>query len=190
MPRLPERYSRYCFSAEKGVGRAFLEFLVICSGRAGECSVSEQNHLFAQAVNLLALVLEQDEQVLGSHQSHIKTAHLARIERYITAHLGDPLLSPETIAGACGISVRYLHKLFSDTGYSVSEWVRVRRLEAAHRELKQAPEGVHIGEIAYRCGFSDHARFSRLFRQHYGYAPSELRHAPARKPLRTADGVL
>lgn len=173
--RRPERYSQYCFSARKGTGRAFLEFLMICSQRVDECSSDEKNHLFTQAVNILALVLEQDERVLNSQQSHIKTAHLTRIEQYISSHLGDPALSPEAIASSCGISVRYLHKLFSGTGYTVSEWVRLRRLEAAHRDLEDAPEGIYIGEIAYRWGFPDHSRFCRLFRRHYGYSPSELR---------------
>jgi len=173
--RRPERYSQHCFSAQKGIGCAFLEFLMICSRRVGECSAEEQNHLFTQAVNMLTLVLEQDERVLGSSQSHMKTAHLMRVERYISANLGDPELSPERIARFCGISVRYLHKLFSDTGYTVCEWVRVHRLDAAHRDIEASPEGINIGEIAYRWGFSDHSQFCRMFRQYYGYSASDLR---------------
>lgn len=173
--RRPERYSQHCFSAEKGIGCAFVEFLMICSQRVNECSINDQNRLFEQALNMLTLVLEQDERVLNSDQSHLKTAHLMRIERYISANLGDPDLTPARIAHYSGISLRYLHKLFSGSGYTVREWVKVQRLEAAHRDLEATPTGINIGEIAYRWGFSDQAQFCRAFKQHYGYSASELR---------------
>jgi AraC-like DNA-binding protein len=173
--RRPERYSQHCFSAEKGVGRAFVEFLMICSQRVDECSTDDQNLLFEQALSMLYLVLEQDDRVLSSDQSHLKTAHLMRIERYIFVNLGDPELTPSRIAEFCGVSLRYLHKLFLGSGYTVREWIRVQRLEAAHRDLDASPGGIYIGEIAYRWGFSNQAQFCRVFRQHFGYSSSELR---------------
>ncbi|WP_218313924.1 helix-turn-helix domain-containing protein [Halomonas sp. 18071143] len=177
--RRPERYSQHCFSAQKGIGCAFVEFLMICSQRVNECSSDDQNRLFEQALSMLSLVLEQDERVLNSDQSHLKTAHLMRIERYISAHLGDPELTPARIAAFCGISLRYLHKLFSGSGYTVREWVKVQRLEAAHRDLAASPQGVNIGEIAYRWGFSEQAQFCRAFKQHFGISASELRNDSA-----------
>lgn len=173
--RRPERYSQHCFSAQQGIGCAFVEFLMICSQRVNECSSQDQNRLFEQALNMLSHVLEQDERVLSSDQSHLKTAHLMRIERYISANLGNPELTPARIAAFCGISLRYLHKLFSGSGYTVGEWVRGQRLEAAHRDIEASPMGINIGEIAYRWGFSDQAQFCRAFRQHFGYSASELR---------------
>lgn len=174
--RRAERYSQHCLSAQKGIGRAFVEFLMICSQRVKECNVESQNLLFEQALSMLSLVLKQDDRVLLSDQSNLKTAHLARIERYVSANLGDPELTPEKIANFCDISLRYLHKLFSGSGYTVSEWVRVQRLEAAHRELEYIPDGINIGEVAYRWGFSDHSQFSRVFRQQFGYSAREFRH--------------
>ncbi|WP_311946875.1 AraC family transcriptional regulator [Halomonas piscis] len=173
--RRPERYSQHCFSARKGIGCAFVEFLMICSQHVNDCSLEEQNRLFEQALGMLSLVLEQDERVLNSDQSHLKTAHLVRIERYISVNLGDPELTPARIAHFCGISLRYLHKLFAGSGYTVSGWVRMQRLEAAHRELEALPEGVNIGEVAYRWGFSNQAQFCRVFRQQFGYSASEFR---------------
>lgn len=173
--RRPERYSQHCFSAQKGIGCAFVEFLMICSQRVNECTPDDQNRLFEQALSMLSLVLEQDERVLSSDQSHLKTAHLMRIERYISANLGDPELTPARIADFSGISLRYLHKLFSGSGYTVREWVKIQRLEAAHRDLAASPLGINIGEIAYRWGFSDQAQFCRAFKQHFGHSASELR---------------
>ncbi|WP_328284149.1 AraC family transcriptional regulator [Halomonas sp. Cn5-12] len=173
--RRPERYSQHCLSAQEGIGCAFVEFLKICSQHVSDCSVEDQSRLFEQALSMLSMVLEQDERVLNSDQSHMKTAHLMRIERYISANLGDPNLSPTRIAHFCGISLRYLHKLFSGSGYTVGEWVRAQRLEAAHRELESLPVGINIGEVAYRWGFSEQAQFSRAFRRRFGYSASELR---------------
>lgn len=172
--RRPERYSQHCFSAHEGIGCAFVEFLKICSQHVNDCSVQDQGRLFEQALNMLSMVLEQDERVLNSDQSHLKTAHLMRIERYISANLGAPELSPARIAHFCGISLRYLHKLFAGSGYTVGEWIRAQRLEAAHRELESLPLGVNIGEVAYRWGFSDQAQFSRAFRKRFDYSASEL----------------
>nr|WP_288102350.1 helix-turn-helix domain-containing protein [Halomonas sp.] len=173
--RRPGRYSQHCFSAQQGIGCAFVEFLKICSLHVNECSVEDQSRLFEQALSMLSMVLEQDERVLNSDQSHLKTAHLMRIERYISANLGDPELSPARIAHSCGISLRYLHKLFAGSGYTVGEWIRAQRLEAAHRELESLPVGINIGEVAYRWGFSEQAQFSRAFRRRFGYSASELR---------------
>ncbi|WP_431024063.1 AraC family transcriptional regulator [Halomonas sp. H5] len=173
--RRPERYSQHCFDAEKGMGRAFVEFLMICAERYEECSLGDRNRLFEQALGMLSLVLEQDERVLNSDQSHLKTAHLMRIERFIASQLGNPELDPALVAAHCGISLRYLHKLFSETGHTVNEWIRRQRLGAARRDLCDAACGITIGEIAYRWGFSDQAQFCRAFRRQFGCSASEMR---------------
>jgi hypothetical protein len=36
-------------------------------------------------------------------------------------------------------------------------------------------DGLRIEEVAWRCGFSSAAHFSRLFKQRYGATPKELR---------------
>ncbi|ATJ81601.1 AraC family transcriptional regulator [Halomonas beimenensis] len=173
--RRPERYSQHCFGAERGMGRAFVEFLMICAERANECSLVEKNRLFEQALGMLTLVLEQDERVLNSDQSHLRTAHLMRIERFITSQLGNPDLDPKMVADGCGISLRYLHKLFAETGHTVGEWTRKQRLEAAKRDLCDTACGITVGEIAYRWGFSDQAQFCRAFRSHFGCSATEMR---------------
>lgn len=173
--RGPERYSQHCFAAEKGMGRAFVEFLAICASRADECRPQEKKRLFEQALGMLSLVLEQDHRSLSSDQSHLKSAHLMRIERFVYAHLGDPGLGPAMVAEGCGVSLRYLHKLVSETGYTVNDWIRLQRLEAARRDLGDMAQGVTLGEIAYRWGFSDQAQFCRAFRREFDCSAGEMR---------------
>lgn len=102
----------------------------------------------------------------------------AQIKSHIDQHLGDPRLSPESIAQAHSISKRYLHALFAREGISVCSWVRHRRLEACRRDLRD-PALAHesISAIARHWALSSPAHFSRVFRDAYGCSPSEFRHA-------------
>ncbi|MFE7135086.1 helix-turn-helix domain-containing protein [Streptomyces sp. NPDC057638] len=99
-----------------------------------------------------------------------------RIQAFVHQHLGDPQLTPSTIAAAHHISIRYLYKLFHQHGLAVAEWIRTRRLERCHRELADPRlRTVPIHAIAARWGFTDSANFSRAFRAAYAISPKEFR---------------
>ena len=99
----------------------------------------------------------------------------ARISDDIEARLNDVNLSPNKIAEANGISIRYLYTLFSEQGETVSGWVRRRRLLRCRAELDGAVTEASITEIAYRWGFNDSAHFSRLFKASFGMSPTQYR---------------
>ncbi|MEU2281631.1 helix-turn-helix domain-containing protein [Streptomyces sp. NPDC013178] len=104
------------------------------------------------------------------------TVMLLRIRAYIGRHLADPDLTPQTIARAHHISVRYLHKLFEGEGTTVGRWIRSRRLEASLRDLgHREATGLTIAAVARRWGFTSAAHFSRAFRAEYGISPREWR---------------
>jgi AraC-like DNA-binding protein len=105
---------------------------------------------------------------------------LARIEQYLLANLGDPFLTPDSIAAAHFISTRHLQRLFAARGRTVSQSLRVARLEACRRDLLAAPPGESVSAIARRFGFTDAAVFSRAFRAAYGTTPSGYRALGAR----------
>jgi len=99
-----------------------------------------------------------------------------RLEHYIEIHLEDRNLNPATIAGNAGISVRHLHRIFAAKGWTVSEWIRARRLERCRSDLANARlAGSSITEIALRWGFSDSAHFSHCFRKEFGVSPRHFR---------------
>jgi AraC-like DNA-binding protein len=101
---------------------------------------------------------------------------LLSIYAFIEDRLGDPALSPATIAAAHHISLRYLHKMFESEGKSVASWVRALRLERCRRDLLDpALTERPVNSIGMRWGFSDAGNFSRLFRQTYGVPPAEFR---------------
>lgn len=61
---------------------------------------------------------------------------------------------------------------------SLATGLQEARLTRAYAMLTQTHGGIlSIGEIAFRCGFLDHATFTRMFRRRYGMTPSELRAA-------------
>jgi AraC-like DNA-binding protein len=103
---------------------------------------------------------------------------VARIRAFIDRHLGDPGLSPSTLAVAHHISVRQLHRVFQAEEASASATVRQHRLERCRRDLATGLDPVH--EIAARWGFQDAAHFSRVFRATYGHSPVDYRHHQTR----------
>jgi AraC family transcriptional regulator, positive regulator of tynA and feaB len=104
------------------------------------------------------------------------TLILHRANAHIAAHFGDPELDPPQVAAAAGVSLRHLQELFRQEGRNVAASIWLRRLETAARRLTD-PACLHmqVGEVAYRCGFADHAHFSRRFRDRYGMSPRDYR---------------
>jgi len=102
---------------------------------------------------------------------------------FIDRHLADPDVTPEVIARAHHISVRYLHRLFEAEDITVSRWIQRRRLQECRRELaRREVAGRTIAAVARRWGFTSAAHFSRVFRATYGMSPVEWRDSAARAP--------
>lgn len=102
----------------------------------------------------------------------------ARVIDLIGRRLDDPELSHASVAAACSMSARSLHRLFEGSGTTVSETIRRQRLEAVRRDLEN-PLLQHrtIAAIAARWCLYDQPWLSRTFKQHYGVAPSVHRAA-------------
>jgi AraC-like DNA-binding protein len=101
---------------------------------------------------------------------------VVRIHRYILANLDGVDLSPRAIAAANGVSVRQLHRVFSATGITVSQWVRKLRLARCAADLRgAAASATGITDIAFRWGFNDSAHFSKAFRAEFGQSPRAYR---------------
>jgi AraC family transcriptional activator of tynA and feaB len=99
----------------------------------------------------------------------------AAMDRYIERHLSDSTVSPTTLARAHGVSLRTVNRIFTASGQTVGEVLRVRRLARAREELADTDRPV--ASIAHRYGFSDTSHLSRLFKAHYGASPTEYRAA-------------
>lgn len=97
---------------------------------------------------------------------------LPRIRGYVRRHLGDPDLTPASIAHAHGISLRKLFAVCGEAGFSLEQWIITARLEGSRDDLAR-PEhrNTPIAAIARRWGFANPSHFSRRFRAMYGITP-------------------
>ena len=143
---------------------------------ADKLALTEQHTLAESLLELTAAILrsEVDQEYEASHAK--QSALFRRILEFMEANFTDCELSPEKIANANGISMRYLHSLFQQAGMTVSKWIWERRLKATREDLLDASMGhMRVSEIAYRRGFNDPAHFSRAFKSRFDISPSKLR---------------
>ena len=173
--RQPDRFCSLRFDATKGGGGLFADMLELIPRRVENQSEELRTTIGRQLVELLVLALKEDERTLTAGGTAVRAAHLSRIEACVRRRIGDSSLDSETIARACGISVRYLHELFRDADTTLGEWIRDQRLEACREALGDRFGNETVAEIAYKWGFSGQAQFSRAFRAQFGVPPREYR---------------
>ena len=78
------------------------------------------------------------------------------------------------LAGEINMSRSTLHRrIKSETGITVSQFIRIARLNRALELLKE--NSVTVAEVAYMTGFRSAAYFSRCFRNYFSYPPVEAR---------------
>ncbi|GGR52415.1 hypothetical protein GCM10010282_51600 [Streptomyces roseolus] len=164
-----------------GFGAMLLPFLAaLASSPADGYPPAVADRLAGNVVELLATLITERAHPGGTDTD--APSHLVlRIRDHINRNLGDPDLSPEGVARAHRISVRYLHRLFEGEGTTVGQFIRQRRLEECGRELaRRGGTTPTVSAVAQRWGFVSPAHFSRSFRAAYGVSPREWRN------LRTA----
>lgn len=96
----------------------------------------------------------------------------ARAIAWLEANLDQPL-SVETVARATAMSSSALQRRFRrDTGLTVFEYVRSRRLEKVRDALRQ--EDMSVSEAAFLAGYNHTSNFITAFRRQFGVTPGEL----------------
>jgi AraC-like DNA-binding protein len=128
---------------------------------------------------VLAGIFQTAEGLLGAvYMSGLEQGvdRLQLVHRYIQSNLHRHDLSVVDIARDTGLSRAQLYRLFSSQDMSVHATLREMRLLKSLSYLHQPKSGqLSIGAIAYACGFSDQAVFSKLFRQRFGMPAREAR---------------
>jgi AraC-like DNA-binding protein len=108
----------------------------------------------------------------------VKAARLQAILAEIARRFGEPKFELDDVAGALGMSRRYVQKLLEVTGKSFTEHLAGCRLERAFAMLTD-PHHLHLAiiDIAFGVGFGDVSHFNRTFRRRFGDTPSGVRAA-------------
>lgn len=79
----------------------------------------------------------------------------------------------ETLAQKLAVSRTTLHRLFQkNVGQSPGQYLLEYRLQQSEKLLRM---GMTVKQTALSCGFDDPFYYSRIFRKHYGKAPSTYR---------------
>jgi AraC-like DNA-binding protein len=167
------------FAGDNGPSSLVAPFLAGLANNMERLSGHTGMRFVRNTVDLVATMLHSELGTRVANTPSSGRAHLTRdIDDFIEKNLSDPALDPTGIAAANFISVRYLHGIFHDRGYSVSSWIRSRRLDSCQRDLiDPILANVPVASIAAKWGLPDPAHFSRLFRRTFGQSPSDYRHS-------------
>jgi AraC-like DNA-binding protein len=170
-------------SGKRGMGRLASMFIRELPNELDLLDDESAQRVASTCIDLVAAALAS--QMLNSRlgASSTRVTQLFRAKAYIAANVQSERLSPPVVAGALGITPRYLADLFAEEGTSVARhiWMlRLERCKAALCDLAQLHRS--ISEIAYAWGFNDMSHFSRFFREHVGLSPREFREQAQLKP--------
>jgi AraC-like DNA-binding protein len=158
-----------------GTGSLAAEFLALLPAHAD--ALGDAASIVAdQALDLFAAALSS---AMGKSNPRLSSARLlvlTQLRAAIERDLADTELTPERVAGAAGVSVRYANAVLAADNTSITRMIQARRLDRCKRALADPLQAQRsIADIAYRWGFSDMTHFARRFRTAYGALPSEYR---------------
>ncbi|MCI1838832.1 MULTISPECIES: helix-turn-helix domain-containing protein [Achromobacter] len=165
------------FSARHGCGRMAMDLLRVALSEHAHLSDSAARDAANAVMQMMGLDISERAGGGGPQDpAELRQAQLRRVQQYLIENLHDPELSPATAAVALRVSRRYLYNLFAQAATTPADFILGARLERCRDMLADTAQTARqIGEIAFRHGFSDAARFSHAFRNRYGVSPSEYR---------------
>lgn len=154
-------------------GRQAQLLFELVSGSGQEEALSSHCNVWMQLVvyDLLGALYAPSEYASISAHSH---RVFARVCDIIKCRFADPDISPQEIASAAGISLRYLQKLFTAHHTTCSRYITELRLEYAARLIWRrtlTKSGQPLSSIACASGYRDYSHFARAFRRRFGRAP-------------------
>jgi AraC-like DNA-binding protein len=165
------------FQGATGIGALLRHHLTNLMDQASQYVADDARRLAGVTLDLLSAMLAQaarSEDVLAPETQHAVLR--ARVSEFIQRNLGDPDLTPASIAAAHQISVRYLHRLYQGQEMTIADGIRRGRLERIHRDLADPRlRARSISSIAARWGFLEPTQFSRAFRAAYRITPRDHR---------------
>lgn len=156
---------------------------ITCSGGAGVLDLAAalvDRHVGAaiarKTLNVLQLDRPRTEMTPQPTPHLVRDAKDERVRRaslMMEQNLAHPL-AVTTIASRIGLSARQLDRVFRDElNLSPAECYRQMRLEYGRWLLRETDRS--IVNVAAHTGFADGAHFARVYRAHFGHAPSTAR---------------
>ena len=136
----------------------------------------QQIRILQQNISTLSTGGENGETSKEEDKEEKMNPFLQRMVDEIAKNYKESNFSIETLAETLNVSQSTLaRKIKSITGKTPIEILVEYRLNAALSLLKSNEEGLQINEIAYECGFTDPAYFTRKFKEFFGYTPRTVK---------------
>jgi len=133
--------------------------------------------IFARALLhslLITIIRDHDRRISSSGRPVQTTWKVRRVMELLSERLFDSGVRVEQIAKEVGASPSNLRSRFRmETGYSIHEFLVLRRIEAAKARLAKAD--TDITTIAHDLGFSSSQYFATTFRRYIGMTPGQYR---------------
>jgi AraC family transcriptional activator of tynA and feaB len=159
--------------ASREIAQTLLSYasLALCTGSRAPVPLDIVTRHIVELLACLNEPLENEQEA-----APVQNARLGAMHNFIQRSLEDEQLGAEKLSMIFGVSTRYVHKLFSATGQTVSEYVCELRIARSCQMLAQ-PELARktIAELALQIGFRDISYFNRRFKQAVGETPSDYR---------------
>lgn len=139
-------------------------------------------HLQLKVRNLLQLKKKYRDsfksQFLGSYnETELDSADkkfIGKVTKVLDKYIKDSEISIEKISADLGISRIHLYRKIKDiTGYSPSEFFKSYKIKKSLPLL--LAKNLNISEIAYQCGFSSPAYYSKCFKEILNISPTEYK---------------
>jgi len=145
------------------VSDIFLQRLEQCKG------VSEMLSLHSEMKLYFA------KQVKAAQLARSKASYVEKCKVYVNQNL-NIVFSLDDVANSININKRYLSRKFSqETGETIMEYTRRKRVQAAANMLKYSDE--KISSIATYLTFPDQSHFGKVFKDVMGTTPKQYRNA-------------
>ncbi|WP_415401722.1 helix-turn-helix transcriptional regulator [Tateyamaria sp. SN3-11] len=170
----PSRHPRLMqIPIDTAIGRALRSNLELLLELLPDASITEALSLSDGLCGLLRYFINGWHQNgIGDHSDKPARAVAARC--YVQDNLRNPLLDARQVSAALGVSNEFLHKVFEREG-GIQQYILKQRLECALDDLANTePQRGAVVRVARYWAFSDIAYFSRLFRKHFGFRPTDV----------------
>jgi AraC family transcriptional activator of tynA and feaB len=161
-----------CGPGGTSAGRLLYDVVVDALNGGGSVLPPAESYMRLAVFDLLGALFVPREPPPSSSRHANKL--ITRISGLIKDRFTDPDFGPPQAASEAGISLRYLQKLFTQSGSTCTEYIHSLRLNYAARLLhrrKLLGMSEPISNIAYACGFRDYTHFARQFRNRFGCSP-------------------
>jgi signal transduction histidine kinase/ligand-binding sensor domain-containing protein/DNA-binding NarL/FixJ family response regulator len=101
-----------------------------------------------------------------------ENTYLQKVEKVILANTSDHLFGVEKLAALMSLSTAQMNrKIKAVTGQPSVVFIQNIRMQVALQLLNQGEK--NIAQIAYEVGFENPGYFSKVFKKHFGFTPSE-----------------